>query len=78
MMAEGADLRRFVAEAIAFFRGVFLAHYAPNLAEIADEPADVLDEWKSCRSRLRPQMCCGSSTNSGTRSSSCGRGGKSG
>ena len=45
LSAEGVDLRRFVAEGIAFFRGVFLAHYAPNLAEVADEPADVLDEW---------------------------------
>ncbi len=25
-------------EAIGYFRGVFLAHYAPNLAEVADEP----------------------------------------
>jgi DNA polymerase-3 subunit gamma/tau len=45
LSAEGVDLRRFVAEGIAFFRGVFLAHYAPNLAEVADEPADVLEEW---------------------------------
>ena len=47
MMAEGVDLRRFVSESIAFFRGVFLAHYAPNLAEVADEPADVLEEWRA-------------------------------
>ena len=45
LSAQGVDLRRFVAEGIAFFRGVFLAHYAPNLAEVADEPADVLEEW---------------------------------
>ncbi len=38
MVSEGVDLRRFVSETIAFFRGVFLAHYAPNLAEVADEP----------------------------------------
>ena len=45
LSAEGVDLRRFVTEGIAFFRGVFLAHYAPNLAEVADEAADVLEEW---------------------------------
>ena len=46
LAARGGDLRRFVAEAMGFFRGVFLAQYAPNLEEIADEPADVLDEWR--------------------------------
>jgi len=45
--AEGADLRRFVTDAIEFFRGVFLARYAPNLEEIVDEPAEVLAEWRS-------------------------------
>ncbi|HXV71130.1 MAG TPA: DNA polymerase III subunit gamma/tau, partial [Acidimicrobiia bacterium] len=34
LAASGVDLRRFVSESIGFFRGVFLAHYAPNLAEI--------------------------------------------
>ncbi len=47
MVSEGVDLRRFVSETIAFFRGVFLAHYAPNLAEVADEPSEVLEEWKA-------------------------------
>lgn len=46
LAARGVDLRRFVSEAIGFFRGVFLAHYAPNLAEIADESDDVLNSWK--------------------------------
>jgi len=46
LSAQGADLRRFVAEAIGFFRGVFLAHYAPNLEEVADEPLDTLEEWR--------------------------------
>jgi DNA polymerase-3 subunit gamma/tau len=45
LSAEGVDLRRFVSEGIAFYRGVFLAHYAPNLAEVADESEDVLDDW---------------------------------
>ncbi len=52
LSAEGVDLRRFVTEGIAFFRGVFLAHYAPNLAEVADEPADVLDEWTKVSKEL--------------------------
>jgi DNA polymerase-3 subunit gamma/tau len=46
LAARGGDLRRFVAEAMGFFRGVFLAQYAPNLEEIADEPSDVIDEWR--------------------------------
>ncbi|MBP1633067.1 MAG: XerD, partial [Acidobacteria bacterium] len=45
--AEGADLRRFVTDAIEFFRGVFLARYAPNLEEIVDEPSEVLAEWRA-------------------------------
>jgi DNA polymerase-3 subunit gamma/tau len=46
LAADGVDLRRFVAESVAFFRGAFLAHYAPNLAEISDEPPDVYEAWK--------------------------------
>ena len=46
LAAEGVDLRRFVSESIGFFRGVFQAHYAPNLAEISDEPADVYETWR--------------------------------
>ena len=46
LSADGVDLRRFVAECVGFFRGVFLAHYAPNLAEISDEPAEVYESWK--------------------------------
>ena len=47
LASEGADLRRFVGDAIEFFRGVFLARYAPKLEEIVDEPAEVLDEWRA-------------------------------
>ena len=46
LSADGVDLRRFVAESVAFFRGAFLAHYAPNLAEIADEPPEVYGAWR--------------------------------
>ncbi|HUO45567.1 MAG TPA: DNA polymerase III subunit gamma/tau [Acidimicrobiia bacterium] len=52
MAAQGIDLRRFVGEAINFLRGVFLAHYTPNLAEIADEPAEVIEGWKKASARL--------------------------
>jgi DNA polymerase III subunit gamma/tau len=52
MASQGVDLRRFASEAVGFFRGVFLAHYAPNLAEVADEPADVLESWRRAAARL--------------------------
>jgi DNA polymerase-3 subunit gamma/tau len=54
LASQGADLRRFVAEALGFFRGVFLAHYAPNLEEVADEPMATLDEWRRVASTLAP------------------------
>ncbi len=46
LSANGVDLRRFVAESVGFFRGAFLAHYAPNLAEITDEPEEVHASWR--------------------------------
>lgn len=46
LAADGTDLRRFIAEAIAFFRGVFLAHYSPNLEEISDDSAEALEDWR--------------------------------
>jgi DNA polymerase-3 subunit gamma/tau len=46
LASRGADLRRFVADSLGFFRGIFLAQYAPNLEEITDEPPEVLDEWR--------------------------------
>jgi DNA polymerase-3 subunit gamma/tau len=46
LAATGVDLRRFVSECVGFFRGVFLAHYAPNLAEIADEPPEIYESWR--------------------------------
>ena len=52
MASQGVDLRRFASEAVGFFRGVFLAHYAPNLAEVADEPAEVLESWRRAASRI--------------------------
>lgn len=54
LAAAGVDLRRFVSECIGFFRGVFLAHYAPNLAEIADEPPEVYESWKKAAEIVPP------------------------
>lgn len=55
LAADGVDLRRFIAEAIAFFRGVFLAHYSPNLEEVSDDPAETLDDWRKVAEFLVPQ-----------------------
>ena len=54
LAAQGADLRRFVSEALEFFRGVFLAQYAPNLEELVDDSMDTLDEWRAFAGRLSP------------------------
>ncbi len=54
LASSGADLRRFVADALEMFRGLFLAQYAPNLAEIVDEPADRLEEWRNLARRVPP------------------------
>ncbi len=54
LAAEGADLRRFTADCVEFFRGLFLAHYAPNLEEIVDEGADIIAQWREHAARLAP------------------------
>ncbi len=54
LAARGGDLRRFVAEARGFFRGVVLAQYAPNLEESADEPLDTLEAWRRHARVLSP------------------------
>lgn len=54
LAASGVDLRRFVSESIGFFRGVFLAHYAPNLAEISDEPPEVYESWRKAAEIVPP------------------------
>jgi len=46
MAASGADLRRFVADALGFFRGLFLAQYTPNLEEVVDESSDTIEGWR--------------------------------
>lgn len=54
LAADGVDLRRFVSQSVGFFRGVFLAHYAPNLAEIADEPPEVYESWRKASQLVPP------------------------
>jgi DNA polymerase-3 subunit gamma/tau len=54
LASSGADLRRFVADALDMFRGLFLAQYAPNLQEIVDESADRLEEWRNQAKKLQP------------------------
>jgi DNA polymerase III gamma/tau subunit len=54
LASRGADLRRFVADSLGFFRGIFLAQYAPNLEEITDEPPEILDEWRRQARVLSP------------------------
>ena len=54
LAADGVDLRRFVSEGLGFFRGIFLAHYAPNLSEISDEPPEVYDAWRKAASLVPP------------------------
>jgi DNA polymerase III gamma/tau subunit len=49
----GADLRRFTAELLEQFRGLFLVQYAPNVEEIVDEAADVVAEWRTLSAKVQ-------------------------
>jgi DNA polymerase-3 subunit gamma/tau len=46
LASRGADLRRFVSDAIAHFRGIFLAQYASNIDEVVDASQETIAEWK--------------------------------
>lgn len=46
LAAQGADLRRFVADTIGYLRGVFLAQYSNNVEEVADESRETIEQWK--------------------------------
>lgn len=46
LASEGADLRRFVSDAIAHFRGIFLAQYASNIDEVIDASTEAIAEWR--------------------------------
>jgi DNA polymerase-3 subunit gamma/tau len=43
---QGADLRRFVADAIAYMRGVFLSQYTSNVEDVVDESRETIEEWQ--------------------------------
>jgi DNA polymerase-3 subunit gamma/tau len=47
LSARGADLRRFIGDALGYFRGIFLAQYSPNLEEVVDDSGDVIAEWRA-------------------------------
>ena len=47
LASQGADLRRFVGDAIAYLRGVFLAQYAQNIEEVVDAPNETIEDWKT-------------------------------
>jgi DNA polymerase-3 subunit gamma/tau len=46
LATQGADLRRFIADAIGHMRGIFLAQYASNVDEIVDASSETITEWK--------------------------------
>ncbi len=52
--SQGSDLRRFVSDALAYFRGVFLVHYAPNIEEIVDESPDRIEGWRTTARSMTP------------------------
>jgi len=43
---QGADLRRFVSDAIGYLRGVFLSQYASNVEEVVDASKETIAEWR--------------------------------
>ena len=52
---QGADLRRFVADAVAYLRGVFLAQYAPNIDDIVDASRETVAEWQQVAQTISPR-----------------------
>lgn len=47
LASQGADLRRFVADSIAYLRGVFLVQYAKNIDEVVDAPTETIEDWRA-------------------------------
>lgn len=52
LATQGADLRRFVGDAIGHMRGIFLVQYASNVEEIVDASAETIAEWKQQATQL--------------------------
>ncbi|MCY3580149.1 MAG: DNA polymerase III subunit gamma/tau [bacterium] len=52
LSAQGVDLRRFVGDALDFFRGVFLTIYSSNVEEITHQPPDVIERWREVAGRV--------------------------
>lgn len=49
---QGADLRRFVADAIAYMRGIFLSQYTSNVDDVVDESREIIEEWQRSASAI--------------------------
>jgi len=49
---QGADLRRFVADAIAYMRGVFLSQYTSNVEDVVDESSETIQEWQGAANAI--------------------------
>jgi DNA polymerase-3 subunit gamma/tau len=52
LASQGADLRRFIGDAIAYLRGVFLAQYAGNIEEVVDAPNETIEDWRTRASTI--------------------------
>jgi DNA polymerase-3 subunit gamma/tau len=52
LASQGADLRRFVGDAIEYLRGVFLAQYAENIDEVVDAPHETIEDWRKRASKI--------------------------
>lgn len=54
LASGGTDLRRFIADGLELFRGMFLTQYAPNVAEIVDDSAERISMWRELSRVLGP------------------------
>lgn len=47
LASQGADLRRFVGDSIAYLRGVFLAQYTDNIDDVVDASNETIEDWRN-------------------------------
>ncbi len=52
LAGQGVDLRRFTGDVLAFFRGVFLTMYSPDVSNITGDSAEVVAGWEAASGRL--------------------------